>query len=78
MAAAANPGPRNIKQAEEPPKTLQIEVLSSHTKVSVTVDGTTVSSFHTHFKSKYARLLLVILLSSERCLTTKLLLYSYA
>ena len=38
-----NPSPWNIRQALEPPKALEVEVLSSKSKVSVSVDGTTVS-----------------------------------
>jgi len=35
--------PRNIKQVADPPRSLQVEVLSSKSKVSVTIDGTMVS-----------------------------------
>ena len=37
--------PRNIKQVADTPRSLQVEVLSSKSKVSVTIDGTTVSSW---------------------------------
>ncbi|KAK2161829.1 hypothetical protein NP493_1555g00009 [Ridgeia piscesae] len=48
-AATSNPvegaeegkhAPRNIKQVADPPRSLQVEVLSSKSKVSVTIDGT--------------------------------------
>jgi hypothetical protein len=38
----------NFRLQESQPKALAIEVLSSQSKVSVTVDGATVSSFDTH------------------------------
>lgn len=38
-----NRQPRNIKEAPELPRSVMVEVLSSKSKVSVTVDGTMVS-----------------------------------
>lgn len=44
----ANGAPRNIKQVLEPgPQYIELEVLSSKNKVSVTVDGTMVSYLNT-------------------------------
>ena len=37
--------PRNIKQVVETLRSIQVEVLSSKLKVSVTIDGTTVSGY---------------------------------
>ena len=39
----SNPAERNIKQAKDLPRSIGIQVLSSKSKVSVSVDGTMVS-----------------------------------
>ena len=44
--------PRKIKQAADPPRSLQVEALSSKSKVSVTIDGTMVrDSLFTNYSS---------------------------
>ena len=57
-----NAGHRSIKIVNEPPKLLEVELLSSKSKVSATVDGATVSFDKHPVRSHYRDLVVKIVI----------------